>query len=156
MRTIALAVGLLVVGCGGSEQAPYVPPPVVDPLLGTWALTTSGGCVDGLTFTAGAQYERDFICTLAAGGIGFDAELGTYVDSGGGITFTAAQATCADAQKVKHFGLSMPSPTQLDIVASDGALLYQKIAPGNGSGVLTFGCWEADGLFYAMPLATLP
>lgn len=152
MRTIALAVGLLVVGCGGMQDGGQS----TDPLLGSWALTTSGGCVSGKTFAAGGQFESDLICTLSDGRTSTETQLGTYVVANAQITFYTSKSTCTDTLKAVYFGLAMTGPTEMSLIATDGVLVYQKVSAGGGNGVLVFGCWESDGLFHEMPLATLP
>ena len=146
-----MAAVLAVIGCGGIPGAGGMTHPP-DPLLGTWALS-SGSCIVAKTFTADGQYENDFICQTATGGIGLDAEVGAYSATASRITFAAAQATCPGVTKIYYVDYSIQGG-RLSLVFLDGVEALAPYTP-SGAGAATFGCWSM-GTFTPGPLAPVP
>jgi hypothetical protein len=145
-RAWLLALGLIACACS-SDDAGDEPK---DALVGTWGVEIPGspGCVLGSTFAANGVYEGDTICPLDDGSYGVEAELGSYSANRNVIDFVPTQASCRQAGRDHgassvHYSVTSKS---LTLVLPSGALILEKLADGGApSGVIHYGCANADG-----------
>lgn len=149
-RLLAVACLVLGLGCGGGDEP-------ADALQGTWGLDVNASCALASTFK-GNVVEIDFVCLLTDGSIGLEARVGTFTASDTTITTAITQATCPPAEVLRSETFSYAlDGSELTVVGTDGALVFQRVSDtGGGSGIVAFGCYDADLNFFPMPIRPLP
>jgi hypothetical protein len=136
MRFTILAALVAFLGCEAKSDEEKL-------LEGVWGLV-NGSCVYGLLFQDG-RFARSLICPLPDGSTGLEREEGSFdvveQDSTHYIVFHATRSTCA----TKVFDGSAPftvSQSTLSLTTASQVAVFQRLQPGGGSGVATFGCWD--------------
>lgn len=146
-KTLALLLGLVLVGCGGD-------PTPAERLQGVWFDANALQCFPSVAFS-GSSFSIATICASSNGNAQADIEAGTFVATDTKITVTIDRASCpATASKSFAVGYAL---TGGSLVLSDASatLSLVRTTPGVGSGTVMYGCIADDGTFTPMPISSL-
>jgi hypothetical protein len=162
MRALAL-IACLCSGClqfGDPQDDAQDMPPSPAPFAGTWMrVELEFDCTRVLIFgkdSAGSDaYEIDLLCALNDGGLGLQAEAGSYtVDSEGKTTFTPRKATCARVA-AHQATLTEVEGQVLRVATPTGIEAYERTSPWTVPSGVTLGCFDASGRFEQRPLTDM-
>lgn len=154
MRYIILA--LFLVGCGGGDK----PRDILENTA--WAVPVpTSSCVMGFGFYEGGTYAHLTLCDLTDGTQALEVDSGDYVYDGSRLTTYLRKSTCpADiyTSLAPNYGVVV-NGDKLSLSGPGAFIIFSRVEtmPGDpsGTGLYTYGCFETDGYFYAMPLRAL-
>ncbi len=129
------------------------------PFAGTWVREVAG-CYQARIFgkkDGAFAYEISLACELSSGGVGIQAEVGTYnFDPPSGVTtFTPQRATCRGRPTADYLEtIALNGPTTLVAETKTSVEVYESSPFPIGPNA-TPGCFDANGGFVPSPLAAL-
>lgn len=125
--------------CGGDEESAAIE--------GLWALELPDGCVAVLA-VEGDRCAYSIACELVSGEIGVQRHDGTCETASGELTSHWERSTCADTDPV-YSARYRVTDDQLILDEPSGRLAFERLeGDGEGSAIITYGCWEGDSLVY--------
>lgn len=145
-----VAFGGLLLGCGGDESVS-----AEDKLQGTWGtLSAVNECGTFFGFED-ATVEVLILCELEDGSFGAQSTSGTFVVTGGSITWTAKASSCPRPAETTETVAFAFVGEQLRLSVPEGAFLLEradskKTSPGGGS--VAYGCFDQTGTFAPRPI----
>jgi hypothetical protein len=147
IRGLCAATVVVALGCGDDATEPG--------LEGRWYADTGGTCGLILDLDAG-EYESLVLCELTDGSVGVQTIAGSYATSGDRITFSPERSSCRDLESDTNAWALLNDGENLRLVVGEAVVILERVerTEGDGaSGVVTLGCYDADGLFTPMAVA---
>lgn len=148
MRRLFLGLVLLV-GCGSGDGGSDPGNPLAET---RWSMVVDSACALGIGFETDTDYRVTFICLLNDGSHGASIEDGLYYVDGNTLALSPHAATCPATCSAFQFDVTGDSLTLSD---STGILALTRLPPGGGDGVVTYGCFDAQGNFTPAELRPL-
>jgi hypothetical protein len=134
MNKLTLGLGLMVVACGGSDDAPT--------LDGLWQLELANGCAVTFKFD-GDTWSDNAACQLTNGTFGVEVEGGAISKMADTIDFMPQQSSCPPHAHASSAGYSLTAD-KLTLRFSDATLVLPKTSassPDSGLAIAN-GCWD--------------